>query len=65
MSVETRKKHQEEVIGWFPTPAQFEAYLTREVEMARANLVRPGANPQNCLHSHETCVRTGLYAKSL
>jgi hypothetical protein len=38
---------------WHPTPEQFEAYIKREVEMAKVNL-RKGIRAIDTLHSYGT-----------
>jgi hypothetical protein len=42
---------------WCPTPEQFDRYIRREVEMARANLALPGVSALSTLHSPETVAR--------
>ncbi len=40
---------------WTPSPEQFAAYLAREIEMAKANIVKHG--PTSTLHSSNTITR--------
>ena len=51
---------------WHPTPAQMQAYLEREVALAKANFARGvpvGLNeraelrPEDTLHSYQTCCK--------
>jgi hypothetical protein len=40
-------------LGWYPTPAEFRAYLDRELELAKMNLAR-GIPKDATLHSPRT-----------